>query len=342
MPDPRFFITHPPLPVSEAVHFSGGVLLDACNAVEGAIVDRVASLTEEDLSGAVIYVENKRAIKRVEGRVFGLCLAKKSDAATLADLGAVAILDNPQLGFALLANRLHVSRRFDGVKSGVDTLAKIAEGVRIHPSAVIAAGAEIHEGVEIGPCAAIGPGVVIGRSSEIGAGASVTHAIIGERTIIWPGARVGQAGFGFAATAEGMRRVPQLGRVIVGDEVEIGANTTVDRGALGDTVIGNGTKIDNLVQIGHNVRIGRNCVIVAHVGISGSCEIGDRVILGGKVGLADHLVIGDDVMIGAGSGVMSNVPSGEKWGGYPARPLRTWLREAAVLGKLARKQKKTD
>lgn len=341
MPDKRFFVTHPPLPLFEAVDIAGGELLENTNS--NAKVDRVAGLDEPSLSGAVVYAENKPALTKLVGRVFGLCLVKNTDGVELiAGKGAIAIHDNPRRGFATLSARLHDSQRFDPSKAGVDPLAKISENARIHASAVIAANAEIGDDVEIGPFVAIGPGVAIGRSSRVGAGASVTHAIVGDRVIIWPGARIGQQGFGFADSEDGLVRVPQLGRVIIGDDVEVGANTTIDRGALGDTVIGAGTKIDNLVQIGHNVRIGRNSIIVAQVGVSGSCTIGDRVILSGKVGIADHLTIGDDVKVGAGSRVMRNIPAGEAWGGYPARLLKKWLRETAVLTKLAGTGKKTE
>ena len=135
-----------------------------------------------------------------------------------------------------------------------------------------------------------------------------------------------------------MVKVPQLGRVVIGDDVEIGANTTIDRGALADTVIGKGTKIDNLVQIGHNVTLGQYCIIAAQTGISGSCTIGNGVLMGGQVGLADHLNIGDGAQIAAGSGLMHDIPVGEKWGGSPAKPVKQWLREVAALTRLTKRR----
>ena len=177
----------------------------------------------------------------------------------------------------------------------------------------------------------IGPAVRIGRQCAIGPNTSITNSLIGDRVIIHPGCHIGQDGFGYVMGATGHRKVPQIGRVIIQDDVEIGAGTTIDRGANRDTVIGEGTKIDNLVQIGHNVSIGRHCIIVAQCGISGSVVIEDRVILAGKVGLPDNVTIGEGAIIGAGSGVMSDVPAGEKWLGYPAMRGREFLRSMMTL-----------
>jgi UDP-3-O-[3-hydroxymyristoyl] glucosamine N-acyltransferase len=220
-----------------------------------------------------------------------------------------------------------------GVAPGafVHPSARLEHGVTVDPGAVIGPEAEIGSGTVICANAVIGPGVKMGRDGVVGAGATLQCALIGNRVVLHPGVRIGQDGFGFAMSPKGHLKVPQIGRVIIQDDVEIGANTTIDRGASRDTIIGEGTKIDNLVQIGHNVVIGRHCVIIAQVGISGSTVLEDFAVLAGQVGVAGHLTIGAGAQVAAQSGLMRDVPRGEKWGGYPAKPARQWLRETALL-----------
>ncbi len=217
--------------------------------------------------------------------------------------------------------------------------ARLEVGVVVDPGAVIGPQAEIGSGTVIGANAVIGPGVRIGRDAAIGPGATIACALIGDRVIVHPGAHIGQDGYGFALGPRRHLKVPQIGRVIIQDDVEIGAGSTIDRGANRDTIIGEGTKIDNLVQVGHNVVIGRHCVIVSQVGISGSCVIDDFVALGGQVGLAGHLHIGAGAQIGAASGVMNDVPAGQRWFGVPAQPAREHFRDIANLRRLSRGEK---
>lgn len=230
--------------------------------------------------------------------------------------------------------------------------AGIAATARIHPTAKIAANCviedyavigedvEIGEGTWIEPHAVISTGCLIGRNCRIGAHTSVAFALIGDNVRLYAGVRVGQDGFGFAIDPAGYVKVPQLGRVIIEGHSEVGANTTIDRGTLGDTVIGAGSWIDNLVQIGHNVKIGKACIIAAQTGISGSTQVGNYVAIGGQVGIAGHLKIGDMARLAAKSGVTRDVPAKEEWMGYPAMPMRQNLRQVATLNQMINKKAK--
>ena len=221
--------------------------------------------------------------------------------------------------------------------------AMLEQGVIVEPGAVVGPEARIGAGTTIAAGSVIGYRVHIGRDCYIGPNASVSHALVGNHVTLHAGVAIGQDGFGFAMGKGGHLKVPQIGRVIIQDGVEIGANTTIDRGALRDTVIGEGTKIDNLVQIGHNVVIGRHCIIVAQTGISGSAELGDFVALGGQVGVVGHVKIGAGAQIAASSNVRGDVPPGVRWGGTPAKPARLWFRELTLLQRLAeRKDLKLD
>ena len=225
--------------------------------------------------------------------------------------------------------------------STIHPTARLESGITVDPGAVIGPRAEIGAGSIIGATAVIGPDVLIGRDCTIGAGCSITHALIGDRVVIHPGCRIGQDGFGYIAGAV-QQKIPQTGRVIIQNDVEIGAGTTIDRGGIRGTIIGEGTKIDNLCQIGHNVVIGRHCVIVAQSGLSGSVTLEDFAVLGGKVALAPHVTIGTGGRVAGGSGVMNDVPPGETWGGYPARPRMQWMRQLVTLARLTKSGNKAS
>ncbi len=237
----------------------------------------------------------------------------------------------------MAATRLVVPRAAEASDGAVHPSAKLEDGVIVGHGATIGADAEIGQGTRIGAGAAIGPGVCIGRNAVIGPGAVIGFALIGDRVHIHAGAVIGEPGFGAAPGPRGLISLPQLGRVILQDDVRVGANACVDRGAWDDTVIGERTKLDNLVHIAHNVVVGRDCVMAAYTGISGSCVIGDGCQFGGRAGVIDHLVIGAGVRIAAHSAVMKDVPAGESWAGSPARPIRAWLRQSAWLARASRR-----
>jgi UDP-3-O-[3-hydroxymyristoyl] glucosamine N-acyltransferase len=291
------------------------------------------------------FIDNAKYANELAATRAGACLATARFEPDVPSRVAALRAREPYRAFVMVARALFPTAQCpsslfgtDGVAAGaiVHAAARLERGVTVDPGAVIGPGAEIGAGTVIAANAVIGPGVRIGRQCAIGAGASITHALIGDRVIIHPGCRIGQDGFGFLPDRRGPIKIPQTRRVIIQDDVEIGANTTIDRGASRDTVIGEGTKIDNLVQIGHNCAIGRHCFIVSQTGISGSVEVGDYAMLGGQVGIADHLTIGSGARLGARSGVITDVPPGVQWGGFPARPFREWLKAEAMIGKMVR------
>lgn len=243
----------------------------------------------------------------------------------------------PRLAFAQIGHLLYPAPRLDpGVDASarIDRSAEIGGGSQIDPGAVIGGEARIGKRCHIGCHAVLGPGVVLGDDCRIGAHTAISNALIGARVEIASCVTVGGQGFGFVPGPGGMLRMLQLGRVIIEDDVEIGANCAIDRGATGDTVIGAGTVIDNLVQIGHNVRLGRRCVLSGQVGIAGSTILGDGVMVGGQAAISDHLTIGAGARIAGKSGVMRDVAPGARVGGYPAVPLRQWHRQTAGLLRL--------
>jgi len=300
----------------------------------GRLLHGVAPLRSAG-AGEVSFVDGRRNLEALRASKAGAVVLAETSLAALPE-GAVALVSaTPQLAFARVAALFHPAPA-------------VAAG--IHPSAVLAPDAELGEGCEVGPYAVIGAGAVLGARCVVGAhavigpgcrfgddcrilaSASVSHCVAGHRVTLHPGARVGQEGFGFAPTPQGrFVTLPQLGRVLLGDEVEVGANACIDRGTLDDTVIGDGTRIDNLVQIGHNVVTGRGCVLVSQVGISGSTVLGDYVTAAGQAGLAGHLKVGSRARIGAQAGVLTDIPEGMDVTGTPAIPLRDSLRASIHL-----------
>lgn len=341
MPAPAFFPEAKALTVAEIVALTGA------QPRHGADGERtVTDVRPLDQAGAadLAFMDNPRYLDDLAVTRAGVLLVSRKYAARAPATAVVLECGDPQRAYAqcLAAMRPDAQRPRSGFESAavspgsfVHPTARLEPGVAVDPGAVIGPRAEIGAGTIIGAQAVIGPDVRIGRDCSIGSNASVQFALVGNRVILHPGVRIGQDGFGFALGGRGHVKVPQIGRVIIQDDVEIGANSTVDRGSLRDTVIGEGTKIDNLVQIAHNVHIGRLCVIVSLTGIAGSATLEDGVVLGGQVGVIGHVRIGAGAQIAATSNVATDVPPGVRWGGSPAKPMREWFREVTVVKQLA-------
>jgi UDP-3-O-[3-hydroxymyristoyl] glucosamine N-acyltransferase len=294
-------------------------------------------------AGDVSFFDNPKYLDQFRSTKATACFVAERFAGRTPD-GVIALVSKqPYRSFGLALSLFYPEARLSRTAWADDW----PEDPGVHPSAMVEPGARIEPGAVVGPESCIGSGTIVaagamvgyrvhvGRESYIGPGTTLTHALVGNRVIVHAGVRIGQDGFGFAMGASGHLKVPQIGRVIIQDDVEIGANTTIDRGALRDTVVGEGTKIDNLVQIGHNVVIGRHCVIVAQTGISGSTVLEDFVVLGGQVGIVGHVTIGAGAQIAGSSNVREDVPEGARWGGTPAMPIRLWFRELTALKRLA-------
>jgi UDP-3-O-[3-hydroxymyristoyl] glucosamine N-acyltransferase len=336
----NFFDCSSSLTVAEIASLTGAAPRDGAQ-----LSHRISNIAPIDRAGPsdLTFLENAKFAAALASTQAGAVLTTEKFAPQ-APIGITVLrVRKPYDAFVVVAREfyrgaLRPTSVFDnrGVAPGafVHASARLHSSVTVDPGAVIGPQAEIGAGTLIGANAVIGQHVRIGSDCSIGAGCVITHAYVGDRVIIHPGCHIGQDGFGYVSSANGHVKVPQVGRVVIHNDVEIGSGSKVDRGGMCDTVIGEGTKIDNLCQIGHNVVIGRHCIIVAQSGLSGSVTLEDFVMLGGSVGIAPHITIGKCAMLAARSGVISDVPPGETWGGYPARPWRQWLRQQARLSRL--------
>jgi UDP-3-O-[3-hydroxymyristoyl] glucosamine N-acyltransferase len=331
--DPRFF--------QRAGPFSLAAVVEAAEAEappRRLMLHGVAPLQTAE-PDQVSFLDNRKYAPALEATKAGAVIVHPDMAARVPAASVAVVTTEPYAGWARVCALFHP---LPPMTSGVHASAVVSPTAVVHPTAevgplaVIGAGAQIGPRCRIAALAMIGDGVVVGADSRIGSHASLSHALVGARVAIYPGVRIGQEGFGFAVTVEGFRSVPQLGRVVIEDDVEIGANTTIDRGSLHDTVIGAGSRLDNLVQVGHNVNLGRCCVIVAQAGISGSVTLEDHVMLGGQSGVTGHLRVGRQARIGAQSGVMGDVPAGGKYVGSPAQPANAFFRDYATLKRMIR------
>jgi UDP-3-O-[3-hydroxymyristoyl] glucosamine N-acyltransferase len=334
MPDLRFFHRAGPFPLRDIAALVGAEPLGPeAGAVPIHDIGPLDSAGPHDIS-VFTDVRYRDALKPTRARAI---IISRNLARHAADTSRLIYVKDPRLAYAQVGQLFYP---LPPLEPGIDKRAivhdsaTIGAGTQIDANAVIGRGAEIGARCHIGCNVVIGDHVRIGDECRIGANTSVSHAMIGQRVGIETGVTIGSQGFGFVPSATGLTRMLQLGRVVIEDDVQIGANCAIDRGATGDTLIGAGTVIDNLVQIAHNVRIGQNCVICAQVGIAGSTVVGDGVMIGGQVGIVDHVKVGSGARIAAMSGVMRNIGASAVVGGIPALPIKAWHRQTIGLARL--------
>ncbi|RBM09299.1 UDP-3-O-(3-hydroxymyristoyl)glucosamine N-acyltransferase [Novacetimonas cocois] len=338
--DTRFFVSAGPFDAAELARCAGAELRGSDAALDGAA--RFSGIAPLQSAGAeqVSFLDNRRYLPLLEKTGAGAVIVAPAFVDKVPAHAIALVSKTPYLAWARVASRFYPA---PPVNPGIHPTAIVGDGAVIDPSAaigafsVIGARARIGAGVCIGTHVTVGDGVEIGARSRIGSHVCLSHALLGERVTLLPGVRIGQEGFGFAVGPDGFETVPQLGRVILEDGVEVGANSTIDRGSIRDTLIGAGSRLDNLVQIGHNARLGRCCIVVSQAGISGSTELGDFVTVAAQAGLIGHIKIGDKARIGAQCGVMSDVEAGADVIGSPAMPFREFFRNVAFLRRLAKK-----
>ena len=330
MADSRFFEVAGPFTLGEIAEIVGVDL--AGDADPERIFTDVAALAAAGPAD-VSFLDNKRYMAQFQASAAGACIVAPSHAERAPKGMALLLTPKPYRAYALVAGAFYPKAPHGAGQHPtalVDPSARIGAGTRIGPGVVIGANVEIGRDCLIKANAVIEDGVVVGEGTEIGANAFLSHCLIGKRCTFHSGVCIGNRGFGFTLDPEGYVDVPQLGRVIVEDEVEVGANSTIDRGAGPDTIIGAGSKIDNLVQIGHNVTLGRGCVLVSQSGIAGSTKLEDRVMVAAQAGVAGHLTIGKGARLSAKCGIMRDIPPGQAVAGIPGMPIKEFFRLCAI------------
>ncbi len=338
MADPRFFTREGPFRLKGLANVIGAKL--GVGSDPRLELFDVGPLDVAD-AGTLSFLDNPKYIPAFQASTAAACVVAEKFAGRAPEGMALLVSEEPYKAYARAAALFYPT---PAPEPGISHVANVAEsailgaGCRVEAGAVIGENVVLGGGCHIGPNAVIGDAVTIGDATAIGTNATLSHCDVGARVLLHPGVRIGQRGFGFAIDPRGHVKVPQLGRVIVGDDVEIGANSTIDRGSGPDTVIGDGTMIDNLVQIGHNVQIGKGCIIIAQAGIAGSTVLEDFAVIAAQSGVSGHLCIGRGAQIGARSGIMRDVESGARILGSPGVPARQFFRQLVALEKLTKKE----
>lgn len=333
MPDRRFFKSPEQHSLTDIALAVGGEVRPPPTTV--AWLDDIAPLDSAGPSHLTVFTDNRYADALEQTQAAAVITSHALLARVPSRLTTILVGD-PRLAFAQAGYLFYPP---------VPPIPSIAASASVHATAIIGArtqighgvvieeGAEVGEGATIGHNTVIGRGVKLGNQVRVGTNCSISHAVIGDRTEIGSNVTIGSEGFGFVPSPAGLLRMLQVGAVSIGTDVKIGANCAIDRGASGDTEIGDGTVCDNLVHIGHNVKLGRHCVVCGQVGIAGSTTVGDGVMIGGQAGISDHLSVGPGARIAAKSGVIRDVAANEAVGGYPAMPVRVWHRQTAALAR---------
>lgn len=337
MVDTEFYINNGPFTLQKIMEITGAVLSDTSKVLTE--IKNIATL-EKAGEGDLCFFYDKKAKAKGEKIKATACIVSKELKDFVAENVIVLVSDNPKLAFLKLVSAMYSEKEHKvgiAASAKIDASAKLGKNCFVGENVVIEAHVVIGDNCVIEHGAVITEGCKIGNDCRIGVNAKVSFCNMGNNCYIFAGAQIGNDGFGFMMIDGRHRRIPQVGRVIIGDDVEIGSNTCVDRGALDDTVISSGCRIDNLVQVAHNDTLGRGCIVVAQTGIAGSCTFGDYVVCGGQTGFADHLTVGSGAQIGAQSGVMQNIEPGEVLMGYPAQPIKDFMRQALYLKKVLKK-----